>query len=57
MFWKPLPEHNPTKLDSTQNSIPTANDKSTKINYTQGHINYYCKSANPKIEKLVCQAR
>jgi hypothetical protein len=57
MFWKPLPEHNPTKLDSTQNSIPTANDKSTNINYSQGHINYYCKSADPKIEKPVCQAR
>jgi hypothetical protein len=57
MFWKPLPEHNPSKLDSTQNSIPTANDKSTKINYTQGHINYYYKSADPKIVKLVYQAR
>jgi hypothetical protein len=57
MFWKPLPEHNPTLLDSTQNSIPTANDKSTKINYSQGHINYYRKNGDPKIEKPVCQAR
>jgi hypothetical protein len=57
MLWKPLPEHNPTKLDSTQNSIPTTNDKSTNINYPQGHINYYCKSADPKIVKPVCQAR
>jgi hypothetical protein len=57
MFWKPLLEHNPTKLDSTQNSTPAANDKSTKINYTQGHINYYCKSADPKIVKPVWQAK
>jgi hypothetical protein len=57
MFWKPLPEHNPTKLDSTQNSIPTANDKSTNINYTQGHINYFCKSADPKIVKPVWQEK
>jgi hypothetical protein len=57
MFWKPLPEHNPTKLDSTQNSAPIAKDKSTKIKYTQGHINYYYKSADPKIVKPVCQAK
>jgi hypothetical protein len=49
MFWKPLLEHNPTKLDSTQNSIPTENDKSSKINYSQCHINYYCKDIDPKI--------
>jgi hypothetical protein len=57
MFWKPLPEHNPTRLDSAQNSTPIANDKSAKINYSQGHINYYCKSVDPKIEKPVCQER
>jgi hypothetical protein len=57
MFWNPLLEHNPTKLDSTQNSIPTENDKTSNIDYSQCHINYYCKSAGPKIEKPVCQAR
>jgi hypothetical protein len=57
MFWKPLLEHNPTKLDSAQNFTPIENDKSAKINYTQGHINYYYKSVNPKIEKPVGQAR
>jgi hypothetical protein len=55
MFLKALPEHNPTKLDSIQNSIPTANDP--KINYTQCHFNYYCKVILPKIVKLVIQAR
>jgi hypothetical protein len=57
MFWKPLPEHNPTKLDSTQNSIPTANGDFPKINYTQCHFNYYCKNISPKIAKPVSQAR
>jgi hypothetical protein len=57
MFWNPLLEHNPTKLDSTQNSIPTENDKTSNIDYSQCHINYYYKSAGPKIEKPVCQAR
>jgi hypothetical protein len=57
VFWKALPEHNPMKLDSTQNSIPTARDKLSEINYPQSHINYYCKDTDPKIVKLVGQAR
>jgi hypothetical protein len=57
MFWKPLPEQNPTKLDSTQNSISTANGDFPKINYTQYHFNYYCKAILPKIVKPVSQAR
>jgi hypothetical protein len=57
MFWKDLPEHNPTKLDSVPNSIPTANDDFPKINYTQCHFNYYCKVILPKMVKLVSQAR
>jgi hypothetical protein len=44
-------------LDSTQNSIPTANDDFPNIKYTQCHINYYCKNISPKIEKPVSQAR
>jgi hypothetical protein len=57
VLWKALPEHNPMQLDSILNYIPTANDKSTKINYTQSHIKYYCKITDPKIVKPVCQAR
>jgi hypothetical protein len=57
VFWKALPERNPMKLDSTQNSTPTANDNLSKINYTQCHINYYCKDINPKIVKPVRQGR
>jgi hypothetical protein len=57
MFWKALPVHNPTKLDSTQNSIPTANGDFPKINYTQCHFNYYCKVILPKIVKPGIQAR
>jgi hypothetical protein len=57
VFWKALPEHNPMKLDSTQNYIPTTNDNLSKFNYKQCHINYYCKDRNPKIVKLVGQAR
>jgi hypothetical protein len=57
VFWKALPEHNTMKLDSTQNSIPTANDNLSKVNYAQCHINYHCKDINPKIVKLVGQAR
>jgi hypothetical protein len=57
MFWKPLPEHNPKKLDSTQNSIPTTNGDFPKINYTQCHFNYYYKVILPKIVKPVSQAR
>jgi hypothetical protein len=57
VLWKALPEHNPMKLDSTQNSIPTANDNLSKIIYTQDHINYYCKVTDPKLAKQVIQAR
>jgi hypothetical protein len=57
MFWNPLPEHNPTKVDSTQNPIPNANGDFPKIKYTQCHINYYCKVKLPKIVKPVSQAR
>jgi hypothetical protein len=57
VLWKALPEHNPMKFDSTQNSIPTANANLPKIIYTQGHINYYCKVTNPKIAKPVSHAR
>jgi hypothetical protein len=39
------------KLDSTQKSIPTANDNLSKINNTQGHTNYYCKDITSKIVK------
>jgi hypothetical protein len=45
------------KLDSTQNSIPTANGDLSKINYPQCHFNYYCKDINPKIVKPVGHAR
>jgi formate hydrogenlyase subunit 6/NADH:ubiquinone oxidoreductase subunit I len=57
VLWKALPEQNPTKLDSTQNTIPTANDDFPKINYTQCHFNYYCKDISPKIAKPMSQAR
>jgi hypothetical protein len=55
MFWKALPEHNPTKLDSTQNSIPTANGDLPKMKYTQCHFNYNCKVILPKIVKPASQ--
>jgi hypothetical protein len=32
VLWNAFPEHNPTKLDSTQNSIPTANGDFPKLN-------------------------
>jgi hypothetical protein len=57
LLWKALPEHNPTKLDSTQNSISTAGGDFPKINYTQCHFNYYRKNIAPKIAKSVSQAR
>jgi hypothetical protein len=57
VLWKALPEHNPTKLDSTQNSIPTTNDDFPKIKYTPCHINYYYKNISPKIAKPMSQAR
>jgi hypothetical protein len=57
VLWKDLPVRNPTKLDSTQNSIPTENGDFPKIKYTPIHINYYSKNISPKIAKLVSQAR
>jgi hypothetical protein len=57
VLWKAIQEHDPTKLDSTPNSNPTASDDFPKINYTLCHFNYYCKITSPKIAKPVCQAR
>jgi hypothetical protein len=57
VLWNALPEHNPTKLYSTQNSIPTANGDFPKIKYTPCHINYYNKNISPKIVKQVSQAK
>jgi hypothetical protein len=57
VLWKGFPEHDPTKLDSKQNSIPTTSGDFPKFNYTQSHFNYSCKSISPKIAKLVSQAR
>jgi hypothetical protein len=57
VLWKALLEHYPTKLDSTQKSIPTANGDFPKIKYTTCHINYYSKNISPKIAKPVSQAR
>jgi hypothetical protein len=57
VLWKDLPEHDPTKLDSTPNSNSTASDDFPKINYTLCHFNYYCKNKSPKIAKPVSQAR
>jgi hypothetical protein len=56
VLWKALSKHNPTKLDSTQNSLSTASGKFPKSKYTKYHFNYYCKSKSPKIEKPVSQA-
>jgi hypothetical protein len=57
VLWKALPEHDLTKLDSTQNLIPTASGDFIKINYTLCHFNYYIKNINPKIGNPVSQAR
>jgi hypothetical protein len=57
VLWKALPEHDPTKLDSTQNSLFIGSGDFPKTNYIQCHINYYCKNKSPKIEKPVSQAR
>ena len=54
--WKGLPEHNPTKLDSTQNTTPTASNDFLQTNYTLCHFNYYCKVMSPKIENPVRHA-
>jgi hypothetical protein len=56
VLWKALPEHDPTKLDSTQNTNPTASDDFLKTNYTLCHFNYYCKIKSPNIPNLVCHA-
>jgi hypothetical protein len=56
VLWKALPEHNPTKLDSAQNTNPTASYDFPKLNYILCHFNYYCKIINPKIEKPVRHA-
>jgi hypothetical protein len=53
VLWKALPEHDPTKLDSTQNPISTASGDFSKINYTLCHFDYYCKLISPKIENPV----
>jgi hypothetical protein len=55
--WKALPEHDPTKLDSTQNSNSTSSGDFSKINCPLSHFNYYCKDKSPKIAKPVSQAR
>jgi hypothetical protein len=57
VLWKALPEHDPTKLDSTQNSISTASVDFPKINHTLCHFNDYCKRISPKIENPVSQGR
>jgi hypothetical protein len=57
VLWKALPEHDPTKLDSKQNSFSTASGDFPNINYTQCHFNYYSKYISPKIVKPVSQAR
>jgi hypothetical protein len=55
VLWKALPEHNPTKLDSTQNTNPTASDDFSNLNYFLSHFNYYCKIISPKMEIPVSQ--
>ena len=57
MLWKDLPEHNPTRLDSAQDTNPTASDDFLKTNYTLYHFNYYRKTIDPKIGNPVSQAR
>jgi hypothetical protein len=57
VFWKALPEHNPEKLDSTQDSYPIADGNLSKINHTHSHINYYNKDIDPKIVNPVGHAR
>jgi hypothetical protein len=57
VLWKALPNNNPTKLDSTQNSLSTTSGNFPKSKYTQCHFNYYCKNKSPKISKPVSQAR
>jgi hypothetical protein len=56
VLWKDLPEQNPTKLDSTQNTNPTASNDFLKTNYTLRHFNYHCQIIGPKIENPVKHA-
>jgi hypothetical protein len=56
VLWKALPKNNPTKLDSTQNTLSTASGNFPKSKYTQCHFNYYYKNKSPKIAKLVRNA-
>jgi hypothetical protein len=53
VFWKALPEHNPEKLDSHNNSYPTASEKLNYTKYAICQIKYYCRNIAPKITKLV----
>jgi hypothetical protein len=57
VLWRALPEHNPKKLDSAQDSNFTASYDFSKLNYILCHFNYYCKNKSPKIAKPVSQAR
>jgi hypothetical protein len=56
VLWRALPEHNPTKLDSAQDSIFTAGYDFSKLNYILCHFNYYCKIISPKIGNPVRHA-
>jgi hypothetical protein len=56
MFWKALPGHDPTKLDSTPNLNPTAGGDFLKIKYTPCHSNYFSKTIDPKIGNPVRHA-
>jgi hypothetical protein len=57
VFWKPLPEHNPKKLDSFQNSYSTIDDNLSKTNYKISDNNSYYKYTGPKIAKPVGSPR
>jgi hypothetical protein len=53
VLWKALPNQNPTKLDSIENSLFNGSGDFRKINYTLCHFHYYCRNKSPKIAKLV----
>jgi hypothetical protein len=55
VLWRALPEHNPTKLDSAQDSKFTESYDFSKLNYILCHFNYYCKIISPKMEIPVSQ--
>jgi hypothetical protein len=57
VLWKALPEQDPTKLDSVQNSFSTAISDFPNFNCTEYHFKYYYKNIGPKIVKPVSQAR